>query len=129
MLSLTSIDARHGGGGSKHDSFGWAQSKANRYLESEYDEGLLRDYYLLGDIEYPLDPWIITPYELAAPNSSEEKYNNVQRCALHCVKRTIDILKVQWRILNAQNKTRYSPDKFLSVMSSDMNLELFLLSN
>lgn len=57
-------------GGSTHDAFIWRLSGAfDRFKEGTMPEG-----YLLGDGGYPLQPWLMVPFE-HADTAEEIEYN------------------------------------------------------
>lgn len=52
-LLIFSINARFGG--TAHDAYVWRSSNVKNHLESVYESGK-RDFWLLGDSGYPLQP-------------------------------------------------------------------------
>ncbi|XP_053957928.1 putative nuclease HARBI1 [Anastrepha ludens] len=94
-------------GGAAHDSFVWKHSDQRRVLKERFERNRQENSYLLGDSEYPLEPWCITPYKNPLDGSSECMFNDVHSKARRVIERTIVILKRRWRILEYGKKGRY----------------------
>ncbi|XP_050300187.1 putative nuclease HARBI1 [Anthonomus grandis grandis] len=67
-----------------------------------------RNSWLLGDSEYPQEPWLMTPIENALPESPEGRYTQAHIQTRNCVERCIGVLK--GRFLCLSKVLRYSPE-------------------
>lgn len=88
----------------------WSQSEARREFETARMSGL-RNTWLLGDSGYGLEPWLMTPYARAQPNTEESYFNDIFAKARANVEMCIGIFKGRWRILMEERRARYSPEK------------------
>ncbi|XP_058837699.1 putative nuclease HARBI1 [Topomyia yanbarensis] len=105
---ILAINAKYGG--CAHDSFVWHQSREHDLLETQYDSGR-RNFWLLGDSGYKLEPYVITPYRISPDNSPEAKFNEIHSKARSVVERCIGVWKTRWRIILEERKCRYLPSK------------------
>ncbi|XP_065356054.1 putative nuclease HARBI1 [Calliphora vicina] len=105
---ILAINSKYGG--AAHDSFVWKQSEERILLEQKYSSNL-RNFWLLGDSGYPLEPWLLTPYRSPQEGSMESRFNDIHSKARCVVERTIGILKARWKILCHDKRSRYSPQK------------------
>ncbi|XP_017479894.1 PREDICTED: putative nuclease HARBI1 isoform X1 [Rhagoletis zephyria] len=87
-------------GGTAHDSYVWRRSRACRALEELYEAGE-RDFWLLGDSGYPLQPWLMTPIS-ATSCTAEERYNIAHKSTRALVERCIGLLKSRFRCLSKE---------------------------
>ncbi|KAJ6648138.1 Protein ALP1-like, partial [Pseudolycoriella hygida] len=75
-MRFVNVNARYPG--SNHDAFVWKCSLAYSFLEGIANEmGEEWEYFLLGDSGYPLQPWLMTPYD--SPRTAAEKQFNRER--------------------------------------------------
>ncbi|CAN9506912.1 unnamed protein product [Ophioblennius macclurei] len=109
-MVLTNLVARWPG--STLNSFVLTHSSVGNKLQT----GAARDGWLLGDIGYPLTPWLLTPY--ANPQSAEEaRFNEVHSEAHSVVQRAISLLKARWRCLDTSDcRLLYNPAKVCSMI-------------
>ncbi|XP_043544956.1 putative nuclease HARBI1 isoform X2 [Chiloscyllium plagiosum] len=93
--------------GSSHSAFILRQSSVPALFEGE---GSLEGW-LLGDKEYPVQPWLMTP--LRHPRTeAEHRYNEAHSKTRITVERTIGILKQRFRCLDrSRGALQYSPHK------------------
>ncbi|XP_070168188.1 LOW QUALITY PROTEIN: putative nuclease HARBI1, partial [Polyergus mexicanus] len=57
-LKVLNVNARYPG--ARHDAYNiWSASAARRVMERAYNRE--RRTYLIGDSDYPLEPWLLTP--------------------------------------------------------------------
>lgn len=102
---LLNINARYPG--ATHDSAIWETSSIHRHLKNKYRNGR-RNCYLLGDSGYPLQPWLIIPFEDALPNTREIEFNN---CLIRCrnvAETGFGVLKARFRCLRKDRVLHYS---------------------
>ncbi|KAG8100568.1 hypothetical protein GUJ93_ZPchr0013g36530 [Zizania palustris] len=64
--------------------------------------------FIVGDICYPLFPWLMTPYEGGSLSAPMANFNAKQKAATMLGARALSRLKGSWRILN---KVMWRPDK------------------
>ncbi|CAI6366825.1 unnamed protein product [Macrosiphum euphorbiae] len=77
--------------GSTHDSHIWKMSLVRNHLSNTYR----RDHeWLLGDSGYPLEPWLLTPFNNPGDGSPESRFNVKFTSARSVVERAIGMLKV-----------------------------------
>ena len=65
--------------------------------------------WLLGDSDYPLQPWLLTPILDSIPESPEDRYTRRHCSARSCVERCIGVLKARFRCLLGERGLRYNP--------------------
>lgn len=58
-----------------------------------------------------MQPFLLTPYAEAQPNSPEERYTRQHIIARNCVERCIGVLKNSFRCLLRHRVLHYKPDK------------------
>ncbi|KAI4455604.1 hypothetical protein MML48_9g00005391 [Holotrichia oblita] len=73
--------------------------------------------WLLGDSEYPLQPWLMTPILNAQQGTPEGRYTDTHIRALNCVERCIGVLKTRFRCLLRELVLRYSPEKVETIIN------------
>ncbi|XP_065362070.1 putative nuclease HARBI1 [Calliphora vicina] len=83
------------------DSNIWIMSAIRDYLVNVYQKGD-RCTRILGDCRYPLEPWLLTPYRGARPNSTEFKFNEQHAKARSVIDKTFDLLKSRFRCLTVE---------------------------
>lgn len=103
-LRILNINASYGG--STHDAYIWRHSVARQALETSFNNGD-RNSWLLGDSGYPLEPWLLTPIENAAPETPEFWYTQAHIQTRNAIERCIGVLKGRFQSLN--HILRYSP--------------------
>ena len=81
---IRSIDARFPG--SAHDSYIWRQSEVREHMKRLYER---KKVWLLGDSGYPLEPWLITPYDRSDTSTEATLFNNAFCSARSIVERCI----------------------------------------
>ncbi|XP_029348450.1 putative nuclease HARBI1 [Acyrthosiphon pisum] len=92
--------------GSTHDSHIWKMSLVRNHLSNTYR----RDHeWLLGDSGYPLEPWLLTPFNNPGDGSPESRFNVKFTSARSVVERAIGMLKGRWRCLCKQRMLHYKP--------------------
>lgn len=106
-MRFLSVNARYPG--ATHDSLIWRASMVNSTLRQFYNsEGGNWKYFMLADHGYPLQPWLLKPYD--TPNTASEKlYNKLHRQLRSLVERVIGLLKARFRCLLGERKLRYDP--------------------
>lgn len=73
-------------------------------------------FWQTGDSGYPLEPWLMKPYEDPA-NSLEERFNTEHRKIRNCIERTNGVLKLRWRCLLGERTMRYQPETATSFVN------------
>lgn len=106
-LTILSVNANYPG--STHDAFIWRNSMVRDFLVNQYNLGLRRTW-LIGDSGYPLQPYLMTPFQNPEEGSPEFRYNNSHSRARNCIERCIGILKMRFRCLLRERVARYSPN-------------------
>ncbi|KAK6940788.1 Harbinger transposase-derived nuclease domain [Dillenia turbinata] len=71
-------------------------------------EGVEVREYIIGGVDYPLLPWLITPYEGDGLSPAISRFNAAHEVARSLAVKTFSRLKGTWRILN---KVLWRPDK------------------
>ncbi|KYN21899.1 Putative nuclease HARBI1, partial [Trachymyrmex cornetzi] len=95
-LEILNINARFPG--SVHDAFIWRYSAARNEMIYLYDSDD-RLTWLLGDADYFLEPWLMTPITNAQEGSAEARYTQHHSSVRNCIERTFGLLKNVWRCL------------------------------
>lgn len=105
-LRIFSINANYPG--SAHDAFIWRQSRVRTYLHNLHVNGHERSW-LLGDSGYPLEPFLLTPFNAPNENGPEYRFNLRHASARNVVERCIGVLKTRFRCLLKERSARYEP--------------------
>ncbi|XP_036322446.1 putative nuclease HARBI1 [Rhagoletis pomonella] len=113
-MQIRCVDARFPG--SSHDSHVWNVSTAKTYFEERYRQGD-KTTWILCDAEYPLQPWLITPFCCPVAGSRESAFNKTHSKARNIVKRVIGILKNRFRCLLSARQLHYSPQKVVQIIN------------
>ncbi|XP_071439217.1 putative nuclease HARBI1 [Hetaerina americana] len=104
-MEFLSINARYPG--SVHESFVWRQSAVREEMLRLWDTG--ETSWLIGDSEYPLEPWILTPIANASEDTAEGSYNQSLRQTMACVKNAVSVLKKTFMCLSPDKLLYYKP--------------------
>lgn len=107
-LKILNINANFGG--ASHDSFIWRNSEIQAYMRHLHNTGE-RTSWLIGDSGYPLQPYLMTPFNNVEPNSPEAHFNEAHIRARNVVERTIGLLKMRFRCLLRERVSRYEAAK------------------
>ncbi|XP_045461951.1 putative nuclease HARBI1 [Harmonia axyridis] len=100
--------------GSSHNDYIWGKSDISGILQQVYRENG-GNFFLLGDSEYPLSPWLLTP--LRNPSSEqEERFNNKFNSARSIIERCNRLLKNRFRCLLKHRVLRYQPKKAVAII-------------
>ncbi|XP_017486750.1 PREDICTED: putative nuclease HARBI1 [Rhagoletis zephyria] len=75
----------------------WTSSPPRIKLINEHTSGETK--WLLGDSEYPLEPWLLTPI-LDAKTENEEVYNTLHLEAIYTISKTFATLRSHFRCLS-----------------------------
>lgn len=110
-MRILAIDACRPG--SCHDSFVWKMSDAQRHYHEMYSRGARN--WLLGDSEYGLTPYLMTPYKNPQYGIVQYLYNQRHASARNIVERTIGVLKSRFRCL--QSNLMYIPSKVVNIIN------------
>lgn len=109
-LTILNINANFGG--STHDSFIWRNSEAKKFLRNIYERGK-KGFWLSGDSGYPLEPFLMTPYNNPEKRSPEARYNYHHASAQNTVEKCISLLKMRFRSILKERTAKYTP-RFVS---------------
>ncbi|KAF0732557.1 putative nuclease HARBI1 [Aphis craccivora] len=103
--------------GSTHDSFIWKNSEIRNYLKDKYEEGTFKSW-LLGDKGYPLEPFLMVPFQEneIQPHSKEENYNRIHKKTRSIIERVNGQLKGRFRCLIKHRMLHYRP-QFVSLIT------------
>ncbi|XP_050064633.1 putative nuclease HARBI1 [Aphis gossypii] len=103
--------------GSTHDSFIWKNSEIRNYLKDKYEEGTFKSW-LLGDKGYPLEPFLMVPFQEneIQPHSKEENYNRIHKKTRSIIERVNGQLKGRFRCLIKHRILHYRP-QFVSLIT------------
>lgn len=112
-LKILSINANYPG--SSHDSFICRHSQIRQYLLNKYTQNNLRGCWLIVDLGYPLEPFVVTPYLNSNADTPEARYNKAHISARNTVERTIGLLNMIFRCLLRERVARYEP-RFLGTL-------------
>ncbi|KAJ3640453.1 hypothetical protein Zmor_003747 [Zophobas morio] len=104
-LKILGLNARFPG--STHDSAIWQASNIKTTLQNLYLRG--DDSLLIGDSGYPLQPFLITPFENPEENSPESRYNYHFIRARNVIERLNGVLKSRFRCLLKHRVLNYRP--------------------
>lgn len=85
-------------------------SNIQQFLRAKYFSGELNGW-LLGDSGYPLQPWLLTPIENAAPETPEGRYTKLHCLVRNTVERLNGVLKGRFRCLLRHRCLHYLPPK------------------
>ncbi|XP_064468256.1 putative nuclease HARBI1 [Ornithodoros turicata] len=99
--------------GSCHDSAIWSLCDLRRQAPQLFADG----EWLLGDLGYPLEPWLMTPVRSPA-TSSEEAYNEAHRKTRVRVEQTFGVLKMRFRCLQRYRTLHFSPDRASNIITA-----------
>ncbi|KAG8229167.1 hypothetical protein J437_LFUL009884 [Ladona fulva] len=68
--------------------------------------------WLLGDSGYPLQPWLMTPFNPPPPHDTPEgRFNDSQSQTRSCVERCIGVWKARFRCLRKDRVLHYTPER------------------
>ncbi|XP_054745868.1 putative nuclease HARBI1 [Anastrepha obliqua] len=87
-LKIHYVDASHPG--ASHDSLIWNVGELRSHFETQFSNHQ-RIFWLLGDAGYPLEPWLITPYN--------------------------GVLKNRWRCILGGRELHYAPEKAAQIVN------------
>ncbi|KAG4073525.1 hypothetical protein HA402_000749 [Bradysia odoriphaga] len=126
-MRFLSVNARYPG--STHDSLIWRASLVNTHLRQMFHQtGSSWRYFMLADNGYPLQPWLLKPYD--TPNTPAEKlYNRKHRKLRSLVERSIGLLKARFRCLLNERKLRYDPLMSGYIIYACSTIHNFMIAN
>ncbi|KAJ8948263.1 hypothetical protein NQ314_008443 [Rhamnusium bicolor] len=77
-----------------------------------------RNTWLIGDSGYPLQPWLLTPFENPLPDTPESRYNYDHKITRSDVERYNAYFKERFRCVSGERNLRYAPDKVGRIVNS-----------
>lgn len=130
-LRFLSINTRYPG--STHDTFIWNNSNIFTLLEENFNlenqsENIYRDSFLIGDLGYPLQPWLIVPLRNVA-DDHEKLFNKLVRKVRSKNERGFAVLKSRFRCLLGERKSRYNHENMGFIICACVTLHNFLINN
>ncbi|XP_064461550.1 putative nuclease HARBI1 [Ornithodoros turicata] len=99
--------------GSCHDSSVWSMCDLRRQAPQMFGDG----EWLLGDLGYPLEPWLMTPVRNPA-TQKEEAYNEAHRKTRVRVEQCFGVLKMRFRCLQRYRTLHFSPDRAANIITA-----------
>lgn len=120
-LQFLAVNAKYPG--ACHDANIWASSLVRRYLQQHWMAE--QPMYLLGDMGYPLEPWLLTPYTDPV-EEHEISFNARQVPTRKHIERAFGILKNTFRCLNSSRKLQYHPIRAANIIYSCFILYNFM---
>lgn len=132
-MRILSINARYPG--STHDTRIWHNSEIFTLLEENFNlhnqhDNIYRDSFLLGDLGYPLEPWLMIPFQGLEDDQVHEKaYNKKQRKIRNKIERFNACLKNRFRCILGERALRYGHDKAGNIIYACATLHNFLIEN
>ncbi|KAJ3662483.1 hypothetical protein Zmor_006830 [Zophobas morio] len=95
--------------GSTHDSAIWQASHVKAIMENQYIQG--SNLFIIGDSGYPLQPFLLTPFENAPENTPESNYNHHLVRTRNIIEKLNGVLKSRFRCLLKHRVLNYDPIK------------------
>lgn len=132
-MRILYINARYPG--STHDTFIWHNSQIFGLLESQFNledqrQNIYRNSFLLGDLGYPLEPWLMIPVKDFTDNyRNEKRFNKKHRTIRNKIERFNACLKNRWRCSLGERALRYSHEKAGNIIYACATLHNFLIYN
>lgn len=121
--------------GSTHDTYIWESSEIFTLLETEFNlddqnDNIYRNSVLLGDLGYPLQPWLMIPVKDVQDHQVHEKqYNTKQRQIRNKIERFNACWKNRFRVILGERALRYSHAKAGYIIYACATLHNFLIDN
>lgn len=85
--------------------------------------------YNLGDAGYPLEPWLLVPYDNPVAGAPEDHFNNAHMSARNTIERTFGVLKQRFRCLLKHRVLHYTPPKAASIINACVILHNIAINN
>lgn len=131
-MYILNINARYPG--SFHDSLIWKSSFAYMSLRNIYNLSAQMDdsfeYFLIGDNGFPLQPWLLKPYDRPCTSYAQVLFNGLLKQMRSLVERVIGLLKACFRcLLGDETKLRYDHLSSGHIIYSCAVLHNFLISS
>ncbi|XP_064477588.1 putative nuclease HARBI1 isoform X2 [Ornithodoros turicata] len=99
--------------GSCHDAYIWSVCNLREAATTVFEEG----EWLVGDSDYPLQPWLMTP--VPSPTAQDEQsYNDAHNRARACIERCITELKVRFQCLHRRRPLHFAPGRCCSIINA-----------
>lgn len=109
-MRIRNINARYPG--STHDSFVWKCSLPCTFLrEISARMGGNFGYFILGDNGYPLQQWLLKPYDRPYRSRSEQVFNRIHKSSRSLIEKIIGLFKARFRCLLGEHKLRYDHER------------------
>ncbi|XP_064483854.1 putative nuclease HARBI1 isoform X1 [Ornithodoros turicata] len=99
--------------GSCHDAAVWSMCRIRQRASVLFDDG----EWLLGDLGYPLEPWLMTPFR--APASDKEvAYNAAHSRTRVRIEQCFGLLKMRFRCLQRYRTLHFAPDRACNIITA-----------
>lgn len=122
-MRILSVDPRYPGGVPATDI--WSVSTEKDELERCYRDGTR--HALLAYSDYPLQPWLITPFQLDASSRPEQhNFNQRHAMATRRITKCLTILQERFEILQS---ARYPAEKMTKIVNACCALYNIALEN
>lgn len=130
---ILNVNARYPG--ATHDTHIWKNSKIFTLMEANFNledqsDNIYRSSFLLGDLGYPLQPWLMIPVKDVSDEQIKEKmYNKKHRQVRSKIERFNACFKNRWRCTLGERALRYSHEKVGYIIYACATLHNFLIDN
>ncbi|XP_064479664.1 putative nuclease HARBI1 [Ornithodoros turicata] len=104
------VNARYPG--SCHDAAVWAICRIRQRASVLFDDG----EWLLGDLGYPLEPWLMTPFRNPASHK-ETAYNRAHSRTRVRIEHCFGVLKMRFRCLRRYRTLHFAPDRACNIIT------------
>ncbi|XP_064467859.1 putative nuclease HARBI1 [Ornithodoros turicata] len=105
------IDATYPG--SCHDSSVWSMCEVRLRAPTTFAEG----EWLLGDLGYPLEPWLLTP--VRSPATQKDQAYNKAHCKTRVrIEQCFGVLKMRFRCLHRYRTLHFAPDRACNIITA-----------
>lgn len=112
---IININARFPG--SVNDAAIWMTSGAKRIMQRQYVRNGTADH-LLGDSGYPLEPWLMVPFDNPPENSPQKRFNIALSQIRVIIEHINGLLKGRFRCVHGHRALHYNPQRAAKIIYS-----------
>ncbi|XP_050687164.1 putative nuclease HARBI1 [Eriocheir sinensis] len=112
-MLITSFSVKYPG--ATNDAFIWR----NCPLRDRFEAGTFRDFHLLGDCGYPLEPYLLTPFH-DPMTEGERQYNRSHKTTRVIIEQTFGVLKSRRCLHCSGGSLQYDPKKCAKIAATCM---------